>query len=297
MSQTRGPPANERKKGEDNMKCFYHSADLDGHCSGAIVKLFAYPSCELRPIDYGDAFPWDDIIPGETVFMVDFALQPFSDMERLAGLVDLYWLDHHKSAIEEANKSRVEFLGVREIGRAGCELTWDYLTGGKDVPDAVRHLGRYDVWDHSDEDTLPFQYGMRMLETRPEKNLGAWELLLSYPRHNLFYEILGRGRIALEFVKADNDKYCGACSFETELDGLKCLVVNKMLTNSQLFDGYYDPEKHDAMLSFGYRGGRWVVSLYTTKDEVDVSVVAKARGGGGHKSAAGFQCSSLPFKM
>ena len=38
------------------MKCFYHSADLDGQCSGAIVKL-ARPDCELVGIDYGDPFP------------------------------------------------------------------------------------------------------------------------------------------------------------------------------------------------------------------------------------------------
>ena len=38
------------------MKCFYHSADLDGHCSGAIVKM-VYPECELIGINYGDKFP------------------------------------------------------------------------------------------------------------------------------------------------------------------------------------------------------------------------------------------------
>jgi len=61
------------------MKCFYHSADLDGHCSGAIVKL-RHPNCEMWPIDYGDEFPWDKIRWNETIYMVDFSLEPFEDM-------------------------------------------------------------------------------------------------------------------------------------------------------------------------------------------------------------------------
>jgi len=53
------------------MKCFYHSSDLDGHCSGAIVKQ-EYADCEMIGIDYGNKFPWDSIEIRETVFMVDF---------------------------------------------------------------------------------------------------------------------------------------------------------------------------------------------------------------------------------
>ena len=63
------------------MKCFFHSVDLDGHCSGAIVKK-AYPECEMIGINYGDSFPWGVIGPGEKVVMVDFSLQPFEDIDR-----------------------------------------------------------------------------------------------------------------------------------------------------------------------------------------------------------------------
>ncbi len=88
-----------------------------------------------------------------------------------------------------------------------------------------------------------------------------------------------------------------ACGFDTTMDGLRCVAINRMLTNSQMFDSVWDPEKYDAMLTFGWRKGQWTVSLYSTKDDVDVSVIAKNRGGGGHKGAAGFQCSELPFYM
>jgi nanoRNase/pAp phosphatase (c-di-AMP/oligoRNAs hydrolase) len=69
------------------------------------------------------------------------------------------------------------------------------------------------------------------------------------------------------------------------------------MTNSQTFDSVWDPEKYDAMLTFGWRRGQWTVSLYSVKQDVDVSEVAVKHGGGGHKGAAGFQCTELPFRL
>ena len=110
------------------MKCFYHSADLDGHCSGALIKM-AYPDCDLIGINYGDEFPWLAVNSQDQVFMVDFALQPFELMQVLAQRCDLTWIDHHKSAIEEARDLPFfKFERHRlEIGKGACQLVWEYL--------------------------------------------------------------------------------------------------------------------------------------------------------------------------
>jgi len=274
------------------MKCFYHSADLDGHCSGAIVK-YARTECELVGINYGDEFPWDTIIKNETVFMVDFALQPFSDMVRLEKMCNLIWIDHHKSAIDEAYK--VGFLAKEqslEIGKGACELVWKFLSIHP-VPTFVKLLAEYDVWNHSDPRTLSFQFGMRLLDTDPN-NQYLWESLFDV---EMVHRITEDGGTILSYTKQENEKYITACGFDTELDGLRCIAINKMLTNSQVFDSVWDTQKYDAMLTFGFRKGKWTVSLYSDKDDIDVSIIAKNRGGGGHKGASGFQCSELPFKL
>ena len=50
------------------------------------------------------------------------------------------------------------------------------------------------------------------------------------------------------------------------------------------------------MCNFVYTAdNKWYVSLYTSKEDVDVSKVALSFGGGGHKGAAGFKCDTLPF--
>ncbi len=44
-------------------------------------------------------------------------------------------------------------------------------------------------------------------------------------------------------------------------------------------------------------GGRWKVSLRSSDGDVDVSVIARAAGGGGHKAAAGFSTEMLPAEL
>ncbi len=107
-------------RGQTNyLKVFYHSADLDGHCSGAIVK-YKFPDIEAIKINYGDKFPWGTIYSGETIYMVDFSLQPFEDMIKLNKLANLIWIDHHKTSIDDYINSGTAITGKTMIGSAGC---------------------------------------------------------------------------------------------------------------------------------------------------------------------------------
>lgn len=269
------------------MICFYHRSDFDGMCSGAIVKM-VYPKCSFRGLDYGDYFPWDEV-KNRDVVMVDFSL-PIDDMLRLRKEAQNFiWIDHHIGIIQEAQGH--EFDGVLNSDRAACESTWLYFCPDKPIPEVVRLIGRYDVWDHSDPKTLPFQYGLKLYMTHPVAYQDLWQQWFDeFPQ-----EILEEGKIVLRYVERDNDHYVDSCSFKTDLDGFRCIAVNKMLTNSQLFDSVWNEDKYDIMLTFGFKGSFWVVSLYTTKDDIDVLGIAKAHGGGGHKQAAGFTCKELPF--
>jgi len=293
--------------------CFYHSADLDGHCSGALVKM-AYPECELHPIDYGDKFPWDlvrldSLAEIGRIFMVDFSLQPFEEMVKLQQLTDnkLIWIDHHKSAIEahkEWNNRHPAYLsicGIREVGAGACELVWRYLRKRlhpllQGLPEGpplfVRLLAEYDVWDHFDPRTLPFQYGVRLHDTAPE-NQDFWR--------SLFYQsicerIINEGEVVLKYIERDNKKYAQATWFPVYFNNLKCIAINRAFGNTKLFNSV-DTGQYDAMIAFAYQKDKWVVYLYSAKPEVDVSEIAKEYGGGGHKAAAGFVCQELPFPL
>ncbi len=287
------------------MKCFYHSADLDGQCSGAIVKN-VFPECEMIGINYGNEFPFDTIKEGEVVFMVDFSLQPFEQMEKLTQMCDLKWIDHHKSAIKEAiERDFTRGVGVLDTELAGCELTWNFLHKTSDIPLPVKLLGRYDVWDHDyDPAVLTFQYGMRNVNDTSPENQSFWSKLFNYHIDAnefitmAFHGILGNGYTILDYENSQNEKFCSAYAFETTFDGYKAICVNKGFTNSKVFDSVWDEKKYDIMITFVRRTTKeWKVSLYTTKDFIDCGAIAKNQGGGGHPGAAGFQCETLPFPV
>ncbi len=267
------------------MKCFYHSSDLDGICSAAIVK-HRHPECECIPINYGykdDVF--DSIVENEIVYMVDFSATR-EDMKKIIDKTIYFtWIDHHKTAIEKCDG--LEISGFREIGKAGCELTWEYLFPDSVIPNAVYYLGRYDVWDHSNKKTLPFQYGMRSENLIPESHM--WGNLFD---NQGFLSILNKGYVIYDYQISQN-KLFARSSFESEFNGLRVICINRSYTNSQVFDSVYDSEKHDAMLTFSFNGEKWTYSIYSTKKEIDVSEIAKSYGGGGHAGAAGFMCDCM----
>lgn len=283
------------------MKCFFHSSDLDGHCSGAIVKD-KFPACEMLGIDYGQPFPFDKIAPGESVYMVDFCLQPFDDMERLNSMCSLHWIDHHANgSIDEATSRGFLASGGQSlaVGKAACELVWGYLyPDDTALPLAVYLLGRYDIWKHDeDQRILPFQYGMRQFENTWPDNHDFWNSMFA-AGNNECGAVARDGELLLAYEGNQNAKFCKAYAFETELNGNRAICANRGLTNSKVFDSVYDPKKHELMITFVRLkppAGKWTVSLYSTRNDVDCGEIAKSFGGGGHKGAAGFQCEQLPF--
>jgi len=281
------------------MKCYYHAADLDGKCSGAIVKYYDQ-ECELVPIDYGYKTNLKHL-NDEVVYMVDFTLEPFSRMIDLDKRTDFVWIDHHKSAIDEASKRRFDPLGSRDIKYAACELTWKYCFPDTPVPKGVSLLGRYDVWDHDwlmvgDRSVvLMYQYGMRVLDTNPSSDIWAriFECDDSFNDH-----IIETGRSIAQYVEINNEHYVHGYSFTTTFEGYSCICCNRGMTNSKLFDTIWDEKSHDLMVTFcRTRNAVWLVHLYTARRGVDCGAIAKRYGGGGHEKAAGFRCRNLPFKI
>lgn len=278
------------------MKGIYHSKDLDGFTSAAIFKL-KFPDIELIGYDYGDNF--DFKIEKEPVIIADVSF-PIRTMIKfaLASDFNLTWIDHHVSAIKEYNDfinddNESYCTAVLEIGIAACEGTWKYLFPNKKLPEAVLLLGEYDTWRNSDKDRwnnkiLPFQYGMRLICNKPEKF--PVEL---FENNNLIDKIIEDGKIILKYQDSVNQKLCKSSSFEADFQGKKAICLNGGGFNSDVFKSVYDEDKHDVMLPFIFDGKKWNFSIYTTKNDIDCSVIAKKLGGGGHKQAAGFSVDDI----
>jgi len=272
-----------------NKICFYHKADLDGQCSGAIVKYFD-SDVALYPFDYNDIFPWEEITKDTQVYMVDISLST-DDMYKLNNMCkELIYIDHHISKLKDLDLS--QFRGKQVDGTAACVLTWEYLIGST-IPVGVELLGKYDIWNIYNN-VLNYQYGIRTLNLDPN-NTKDW---LKYVFHNdLLTQTISNGEIILKYVEGAQEKETNINGFKMIWKGYNVLALNKTNGSSLMFKDHPDYYNVDILMVFGWSGKIWKISLYTIKKDIDVSEIAKSYNGGGHRSAAGFVCDELPFNL
>ena len=268
------------------MKIFYHGADLDGKCSAAIAR-FHEGRGQLIPIDYDQRPDLSAISMGEKVYILDFSF-PLETMIEIHKRAQLVWIDHHKTAIEEAEAADFWPAGARATHLAACQLTWDYLFASPRPP-VVNLLGMYDIWNLDKEDiVLRFQYGMRAIDPDPADDALWVPLLKGGPVDH----IIANGLPILTFIRQYYASYARTHGFHTEFDGYPAYAVNIGLSNSLLVDAC--PEA-DIYIFYCYRPPNWHVSLRSKT--VDVGTIARSHGGGGHERAAGFISPSLPHPL
>jgi oligoribonuclease NrnB/cAMP/cGMP phosphodiesterase (DHH superfamily) len=271
-----------------NKLCFYHVADLDGKCSAAIVKMVK-PDFELIPFDYNREFPWKKITSNTEVIMVDVSL-PKDDMYKLNKIcLQLIYIDHHISKLNELDLK--QFEGLQIDGTSACELTWKYFLNEEKAPRGVILLSKYDTWDLN-EDVLNYQYGIRALDLDPN-DIDGWN-------NNVFNDLFiplrkKEGMSIRQYIDSVDKNVMVHNSFKINFDGYNCLAVNKLGSNSIMFQHHPDHLNYDIFMAFGFSGKTWKVSLYTLKDDIDVSQICMKFGGGGHRKAAGFTIRQLPF--
>ena len=271
--------------------CFYHNADHDGKTSAAIVKK-VIPDVKLIGINYGDKFPWDSITQEDTVYMVDFSLEPIDRMVHLQSKCGkLIWIDHHISQIKEAERVGFNPDGIRLVGKSGCELTWEYLFKEYKCPIIIRLLGRYDVWDHSDTRAIICQYGMLIEDTDPE-NDQLWAAVFNNDEE-LVKRVFSQGEIIYRYQTVIDEELAKTKIYEINFLGHNTLIINAPRCSSLLFDSIWDQEKHDLMMCYSIKPEGVSISFYTDKPGVDVSILAKRFGGGGHAGAAGCLVKSV----
>jgi oligoribonuclease NrnB/cAMP/cGMP phosphodiesterase (DHH superfamily) len=271
-------------------------ADLDGMCSGAIVK-YKYPECEIFPINYGTDFDISYIEEGEPVYLVDFILEPFEVMLKLDEKSELIWIDHHETSLKEAEKNKFNPQGRRVNNTAACELTWRYLFPDTEVPFAIKLLSKYDTWNHDwSPYIIPFQYGMKTIDNNPEATI--WSLLFQNNSLVPIQNLTESGRTVLKYVKREYEVYVKSNAFTIMFEGYNCLCCNRGSGGSKLFDSIWEDKEHDICLVFcRSRNNKWKITMYTPHEGVDCGKIAKKYGGGGHKVAAGFSCKTLPFEI
>lgn len=270
------------------MLCIYHIADHDGKGSAAIVKS-KFPETELMGLNHDMEIPYTEIEKHDKIVICDIAL-PVKYMLELNKKIDLTWIDHHVSVIneyEELLKSGDYELikGKREVGTAALVLTWQYFYPDKELPEGLRLLGLNDIYDLRDRRVRPFEYAIQTYGVnRPTDKI--WSQLINNEIN--IKETVEKGNAILSWVRHRNYRLVRGMAFESEYKGLRCICSNMAQGQSEFFDSLENNRDFDFMVNFFMnKKNRWNLTFYTYKNNVDVSKIAAEFGGGGHAKAAG----------
>lgn len=283
----------------------HHSADYDGLFSGAVAfhwlaeRVGMTNEVDLKGWDFGD--PVVDTAGYDNVYVIDLPIDCQDNRK------PVIWIDHHKSSIEKFGYGH----GFQMDGVAACRLAWAYFRSGaegsglnelptlqdfkeRSVPEplALTLAGEYDVWDKSDMDAERFQFGLTA--NRYRTAFECLPLLHAGADHDVRL-MCQQGQAAMDWQAAFAYDVCENRGYMVDYCGLKfwCLA-SVHARNSMWFPQGSVPYDADALMCYRIEGdGTLKISLYHKpgREDLDLSEIAKAMRGGGHRGACGFSYS------
>lgn len=296
------------------MKCFYHN-DIDGRSAGAIVSYVTKNknTKDFFEVDYVKDLTslLNNIKNKETVYFVDYSFK--ENTKKFLDILiekdcEIIWIDHHTDSIitEKNNFYLKNIKGIRKEGISGAALTYMYFykCTFDEIPYFLKLVSDYDCWQFKyDPDTTCFKLGIESMNFDALDNV--WQLLMNdrnkhydtddidYPCGAMFGEIIDTGEYIKNYIDKDNDYYRSHFAYESEIQGYKCLVVNKK-SNSWIFGSEYN--NYPVVITWVFNGEHFCYSLFSSNPKVECNKLAEIYGGGGHKGAAGFVSDQLLFK-
>jgi len=285
---------------------FYHDDCTDGFGAAFSAWQQLGDEAEYIPVKYGQINRLSDIInmpkiaPDENseFYILDFSFpkEVMEDLFRMAKKV--VWLDHHKTAFEMYDLpvgQFSDFTGNRYVeldnDRSGAMIAWDYFNHFSEAPDFIQMIDDRDRWQFKLDWTKEFGEGLWV--QRPwsfEQWQGMFENGLAVA------SVIHDGEILLKAKQTRIDykiNYAGRC--DISLSNL-VILPNDMNLNGLVINTDQDISEigHQLANKSGTYGLVWylgpdkkVKCSFRSNGDYDVSAIAKAFGGGGHRNAAG----------
>jgi len=307
--------------------CVYHSADMDGWCSGAIVNKNCDYDIKFKGFNYSPNFDVQEFIEKyeycDTIYIVDYSFKLKDLGKLLKSGFNIVWIDHHKTAIEEYAKSGIfkskkvndniiqltipgaRFVGYVSETYSASKIAYEILIKDKtkNMSDIVNLVSVFDMWDVESplwNKARQFNAGCGLYNLMPW--VEEWKDLFS--NEYVLSGVIEEGEIITKYQDKTFERnmlgYGGVLNWE----GYTWLCVNDVY-NSLMADTVFDPKIHDAILYYKYKPSEklWKLSFFNSSKKQGVkgmNIIAEKYGlgrGGGHDAAAGCMVEELPFDL
>lgn len=280
--------------------CIYHANCDDGFAAAyAVWKKFG-DTVTFIPAQHGGDIP---AVAGKDVLIVDFSFKK-PVMEQLAAEARrIIVLDHHKTAEAElagftrrmecaggpfekryADKMRSGVGVCLDMDKSGCRLAWEYCFGDAEMPSWFAAIEDRDLWRF----LRPYTKDICIAIRSYPRDFRVWD------RFN-FHSLATDGEAIRRYVDMIVSNICDTAFVENigghDVPVAACSYDFVSEVANQLLERNPDAP-FAACIVRSYDGVTY--SLRSTNDRMDVSEIAKAHGGGGHRNAAGFRVKTEP---
>lgn len=261
----------------------YHANCWDGFCAAWVARN-ALGKIDAVPAHYGTEPP---DVSGRDVYVLDFSY-PFEMMAEMASKSASFTvLDHHKTAERTLADLEAMFITHNMAGRArygvdksGGRMAWEFFN--PDVGHShwlVDYTEDRDLWRHSLVWTQEINAAIRSYPLE----FSTWDALALKPCSDLIQEGTAIRRVERQIVETHIRH-----AREIEMAGHRVRAVNATVLFSEIAGELAKGQPFGACY-FDRSDGKRQWSLRSDTNGVDVSLIAKARGGGGHVHASGFE--------
>jgi uncharacterized protein len=283
-------------------KILYHGNCYDGFGAAYAAWKYFGDNAEYYPMYYGQELP--EINRGDNVFFLDYSRKR-DDLVNLLGrgvMVEIH--DHHKSAVDEVSSAdgiAQELYGigftriVMNMEKSGSVLAWERFHQGAEIPRVLLDIQDRDLWKFEREFTKEVHAALCSYPF----DFDIWDSIISYSHlkegssYPAYLQLVNRGRLILEYHERLIDTFCQQAEL-TNIAGHRVPCVNISMLFSEvphkLLELYPDAPfsayryfRKGGVVQYGLRG----------RGDFDVSEIAKQFGGGGHKSAAGYELKEV----
>ena len=285
-----------------------------------------YVACQYGD-DAPDGCTMSHSLEGRDIYILDFSF-PRDQMDFFFKHAKrVVWLDHHKSAFEmwevkEGQRVWAETEGRHvklHMDKSGAMLAWEYFHPGTEVPMFIQHIDDYDRWQFKIEGTKAFN---KALWSYTPWSFEDWKVRYLNGTNLWSGELAGSDLTSyIEQGKAILRAHEQNVQSVVKGGARPCSIVPAIINSSDSYKApwvwWHDEECGDTCGANGIaancpphltsdvghelanQSGTFGLLYYIDKDnrckcslrsngDYDVSAIAKAFCGGGHRNAAGF---------
>lgn len=293
--------------------CLYHFPCDDGFAAAWVVRQ-RWPDCRLEPTNYG--LPLPDGLAGKNILMVDFSLKRDAMLELARYARSVVVLDHHASAQDELRDFTVgwnpihpdapEFTGWQvmlddprtdpthrvlahfDMSRSGAQLAWGFIRPFLPPPLIVNFVADRDLWRFAIPNSRKFSLFLR---SHPY-DFDVWTDIADRLNADLTGDgVLAEAAAIERYHDARIAELVPTATLQRIGEWAGVPVAHAPYTFASdlghaLLKAH--PDAPFAAVVVDAYGAR-TFSLRSENSREDVSKVARAFGGGGHRNAAGFR--------